>query len=108
MPDNCNALLRLDKTKDFCKVNCKWGSVPIGRPRAGTEKRQGKSKRIRIKNPHTICISIERAHFDYIKSQAIKRSQETGEIVQPNDLIREGLQRAFPCPKLFDMFGGVK
>lgn len=25
MPPNCNALLRIDRKKDFTKENCQWG-----------------------------------------------------------------------------------
>lgn len=109
MPADCNALVRLDPKIHFCKHNCKWGYVRQGRPRASDEKTSSKiTKKSRIKNPKTLCITIEQGHYDYIKKQALMRSQETGQIVQPNDLIREGLQRQFPCPKLYDLFGNAK
>lgn len=109
MPDNCNGLVRLDPNLDFIKINCKWAYVAQGRPRTGVEKtKKNPNRRRRIKNPKTLCINIEQEHYDYIKKMAQMRSQETGEIVQPNDLIREGLQKQFPCPQLFDLFGGRK
>ena len=107
MPTNCNALIRIDKSLDFCKLNCKWGYVNQGRPRSDAVK-SPRAKRGKLENPLTICISIEQLHYDFIKSQALKMSQEKGYIVQVNDLIREALSKQFPTPKLFDMFGSEK
>ena len=109
MPAECNALVRLDKDLDYCKVNCQWGFVRQGRPRSGVKKPEGKiTKRKRIKNPKTLCVTLEQKHYDYIVKQALLKSAETGEIVQPNELIREALVKAFPSPELYDLFGGKK
>jgi hypothetical protein len=107
MPANCNALIRLDKNIHYCKHNCKWGYVRQGRPRVTSEKSPSKiTKKKRIKNPKTLCMTIEKEHYEFIRKQAQLRSNEAGEIIQANDIIREALQKAFPCPELFDLFGG--
>lgn len=109
MPADCNALIRLDKKIHFCKHNCKWGYVRQGRPRVTSEKPAMKAtKKRRIKNPKTLCMTIEKEHYEYIRKQAQARSNESGQIVQPNDIIREALEKAFPCPELFDLFGSRK
>ena len=109
MPNDCNALTRLDKTLDFCKINCRWGFVTQGRPRGSEVKKPRKmNRKNRIKKPKTICITLEQAHYDYIHSQAMQMTHQAGKIIQANDLIREGLQKQFPCPELFDMFGVSK
>ena len=109
MPQNCNALVRIDKHVHFCKHNCKWGFVSQGRPRTGEQRPASKvTKKKRIKNPKTICFTIEEEHYEFIKKQALMLSSQNGSIVQPNDIIREALQKAFPCPQLFDLFGTRK
>lgn len=109
MPENSNALIRLDSKIHFCKHNCKWGFVRQGRPRVGDERPAGKvTKKKRIKNPKTLCITLEQRHYDYIQKQALLASTQSGGIVQPNDLIRDALIKAYPCPELYDLFGGHK
>lgn len=109
MPDDCNSIVRIDPKLDFCKFNCKWAKVAQGRPRTGEIKKPKKeSRRRRIKNPKTICLNIEQVHYDYIQKMAKMRYQQEGVYVETNDLIREALQKQFPCPELYDLFGKVK
>lgn len=107
MPFQCNALIRIDKSIDYCKINCKWGYMNQGRPRSESTINT-KLKRGKISNPKTLCITIEKDHYEFINSQALKMSQEKGKIISVNDLIRESLARQFPAPKIFDMFGCKK
>ncbi|PWU06771.1 MAG: hypothetical protein C5B43_01275 [Verrucomicrobia bacterium] len=74
---------------------------------AKPEKKQkiDKKKRTIFKNKKTICLSLEKDHLDFIKSQALQRSLQQGCLIEANQLIREALQNAFPAPKQFDMFG---
>lgn len=109
MPTDCNALIRLDPKIHYCKHNCKWGFVRQGRPRVGKEKPAGKvTKKKRLKDPHTLCMTIEKKHYEYIARMALLQSQESGKIIHPNDIIRDALVKAFPCPELYDLFGARK
>lgn len=109
MPPNCNALIRIDKKVHYCKHNCKWGFAAQGRPRVSEERPPKKvTTRKRIKNPKTICVNLEQKHYEYIQKMAIMQTTQTGAIVQANDLIREALVKAYPCPELYDLFGGHK
>jgi len=51
---------------------------------------------------------LEKDLVDFIKNQALQRSVNEGFYVEPNELIREALQKAFPTPKHYDMFGDLK
>lgn len=108
MPDRCNGLMRLDETKDFCKENCLWGRKAAGRHPVSKEARQKRSNWGKVKNPKSICLVLEKDHLDFIKSQALQKSVQAGHFIEPNDLIREALQKAYPAPKQFDMFGDRK
>ena len=109
MPADCNAIVRIDPKLDFCKINCKWAKVSQGRPRNSQIKPEKKeSRRRRIKNPKTICLNIEQSHYDYIKRMALSQYQQTGFYVEVNDLIRDALKKAYPCPELYDLFGKEK
>lgn len=109
MPTDCNALVRLDKKLEFCKINCKWGFVRQGRPRASEKpKSRSLTKKKRVKNPHTLCMTIEKKHYDYIRKMALIQSQQEGKILHANDLIRDALIRAFPVPEIYDLFGDKK
>lgn len=110
MPSACNGIIRLDKNLEFCKINCKWGYVKQGRPALNKEKNDIKklTKRNRIKDPKVVCITLEKDHVEFIKRQALLLTQQTGEFVETNDLIRLALQKAFPAPKICDMFGNIK
>ena len=111
MPADCNGFQLLDENADFCKVNFRWALKKVGRPakeKPAKEIRKGrdpKDLRKRFKEPQSICLVMEKDHLDFIKNQALQRSLQEGEYVEPNELIREALAKAFPTPKMFDMFG---
>jgi hypothetical protein len=109
IPENCNALTRIDEKLDFSKSNCKWSNESSGR-RKVKENKDSKEveKRSKLKNPKYIGLVIERDHLEFIQRQALHKSIQIGRIVQPNEMIREALQIAFPCPKQYDMFGLIK
>lgn len=105
MPLTCNGLVQIDKKIDFNKFNCEWKFTPKGRKQIPKEMSNFKRQVSKIKNPKSICLVIEKEHYNFIKDQAMKISLKKGEYVQPNQLIREALKKAFPAPQLFDMFG---
>ena len=97
MPATCNCLARLDDTKDFCKVNCKWSSKSPGQqPKNGIRS---------ISKNKYISLSLDNTLYEYIKRQALHKGVELGRVVEPNEMIRSALQVAFPEPKQYDMFG---
>ena len=108
MPQNCNGLSLIDDDKDFCKLNCAWARKSAGRPALPEKKKYQKKKRSMIQNPKSICLVLEKDHLDFIKNQALQLSVQEGHLIEPNELIRDALQRAFPTPKQFDMFGARK
>lgn len=109
IPIDCNSLLRLDPEIEFCKLNCKWGKREQGKPRNGAPRKKLESpSKKRIKNPKSLCVIIEQEQYDYIATQSLLASQQQGKIVTVNDLIREGLDRQYPRPQQFDMFGNKK
>jgi transcriptional regulator of met regulon len=61
-----------------------------------------------IKNPKTICLTLELEHLDLIKEQAMFRSIQEGRVIEANQLMREALIKAFPMPQQMDMLGEVK
>jgi hypothetical protein len=106
MPENCNGLELIDKTKEFCKINCRWVKKAVGRHLSPVDMPKKKDKRKKaLQDPKAICLILERAQIDYIKSQSLKRSKEEGVCIEVNELIREAIRKAFPCPALCDMFG---
>lgn len=105
MPEECNGLELLDKDIEFCKLNCRWAKKKAGRPPIDKKEPKPKTRRSTIKNPQTICLVMEKDHLDFIKGQALQKSVQEGKLIEANQLIREALQKAFPTPKQFDMFG---
>ena len=106
MPEDCNGLSLIDDDIEFCKLNCKWSRKAQGRLKLNREAPpRPKSKRNSIKQPQSICLVMEKDHLDFIKNQALHRSVKEGHLIEANELIREALQKAFPAPKQFDMFG---
>jgi len=107
IPDTCNGLARIDNLLEFSKWNCQWVKKKAGRQPSEKPKKKPKPKQNRstIKKPKSICLVLEKEHLDFIKSQALQRSMSEGVPVEANQLIREALQRAFPTPGQFDMFG---
>lgn len=103
MPQNADGLVLRDKGKGYQKLNCEWGKVARG-PAPGKAGERGKRKC--IEKPIKICFSLNEDHYAYIKKQALMKSSEQGEIVTPQEMIREALIKAFPCPGYYDMFGG--
>ena len=95
----------LDEDKEFNKWNCKWVHKAKGRKEKPKEAKVQKRSRSKIKNPQSICLVLEKDHLDFIKNQALQRSVQEGIYIEPNEMIREALQKAFPAPKQFDMFG---
>jgi hypothetical protein len=109
MPDNCNGLELIDDTKEFCKFNCRWSQKRSGRyAKPDTIRKKPLGPNAKIKNPKSICLVLEKDHLDFIKKQALQRSVNEGVSIEANQMIREALQRAFPAPKQFDMFGNAK
>lgn len=113
IPEGCNGLVLLDETKEFSKWNCKWVRKKIGRFSKNPEKSNLFNKKSntsygKIKQPKSICLSMEQDHLDFIKEQALQQSLKEGVYIEPNELIRQALQKAFPSPTLFDMFGERK
>lgn len=113
IPELCNGLKRKDESKDFCKINCEWGKSSKGRKQVLKSLNIKKDKtttvsKDKIKNPVSICLVLEKDVMDFIRSQAIYKSQQEGALIEPNSLIREAVYKAFPCPKQFDMFGAKR
>lgn len=107
MPDTCNALMRIDDKLDFNKSNCRWSSESSGRKKLKKDMIEV-VKRSKIQNPKYIGLVMEGDHLAFIQRQALQKSVVEGRIIQPNELIREALQIAFPAPKQYDMFGSKK
>lgn len=108
MPKNCNGLSLIDETKDFCKINCMWIFRKNGRKKLEKGQVNVQKKRRGMKNPISICLVLERDLLDFIKKQALHRSVNEGVLMEPNQLIREAIIKAFPTPKQFNMFGEKK
>ena len=108
MPEDCNGISQIDEDLEFCKMNCKWSRKAQGRPKIDRKAPRPKSKRNTIKHPQSICLVMEKDHLDFIKNQELQRSVQEGHLIEANELIREALQKAFPAPKQFDMFGARK
>ncbi len=106
MPDDCNGMVLADKAKGYNKFNASWGKVKPGM--AKSKKGTVKPKRAVVKDSFSFCLTMNGDHYAYIKRQAIMRSNQTGEIVSVNDLIREALVKAYPYAGQYDMFGGKK
>lgn len=110
MPEDCNGVKLADGYKEFSKLTCTWSKKSCGRPPSKKPQKTVKkdSKKLGFKSPKSICLVLEKEHLDFIKSQALQRSISNGVPVETNQLIREALQRAFPVPSQFDMFGKKK
>lgn len=107
MPKTCNGLELVDNTKDFCKLNCKWTKKAAGRPIRSHSVRKPNTSHKKIKHPKTVCIVLEKEHFDFIKRQAMQKSLNEGRLINPNEMMRDALKRSFPCSTQCDMFGGA-
>lgn len=94
----------LDRSKGYQKHNCKWGKVTRG-PIPGSQ-RTGKPES--LVKPVRLCFSINKDHFEFIKKQALAKSTDQGSIITVQQVIREALVKAFPCPSTHDMFGDIK
>ena len=71
------------------------------------EKRKGVT-RSKFQKSKTICLVMENDLFEFIEKQAMQRSLTEKCYIEPNELIREALKKAFPTPKQYDMFGKSK
>ena len=100
-PEDCNAILRIDDSKDFFKLNCRWGFVGEGRPKTRVVK---KNKRKLMKNPYLITVRIEKDYVDFLKNQAIHKSLENKKVYTLSDIIKDALNKFCPAPKQIDMF----
>lgn len=105
MPEGCNGLMLTEGSTQFCKMTCKWSKKNSGRKKIDRNSEKHKKSRSNIKQPQSICLVMEKDHLEFIKSQALQKSIQEGKLIEPNQLIRDALQRAFPTPKQFDMFG---
>lgn len=106
----CNGIALIDETKPFCKLNCKWVFKRKGRKKLDStkrleEKKNSNKKNGKLVNPISICLSMEKDQLDYIKKQALTESIQKGQYVEANELIRQAIQKVFPMPTNFDMFG---
>ncbi len=109
MPENCTGVSLRDESKDFCKFNTIWATKKVGRKKlAKSATKKLPKQKSNIKNPKSICLVLEKDHHEFIQNQAMHKSVQEGFLIETNDIIREALQRAFPAPTQFDMFGGVK
>ena len=104
MPEDCNTIVRVDEKLDYFGANCRWAYVGVGRPRSN-KKKASKSNSGRFKDPYVLGITVEKDLIEYIKRVAIQKSAEKGKLVEPNDLIREALTKAFPILCQTDIFG---
>lgn len=101
MPETCNGIARLDNTKEFCKLNCKWSLKSSGRkksvPKSVRLKRdKGESKQI--------CLTLDKYHFELLNRQAHHKSLQFGYPISANELIRQMLDATFPKTTQYDMF----
>lgn len=106
LPQGCDSMCMIDEKKGFGKNNAKYckakrGMKPTREPRVTNKRRL-------IHNPVSFCLTINADHLQYIKRQAILRSQQIGELVNSNFLIREALEEAYPYSAQYDMFGSKK
>ena len=106
MPDQCNALVRVNLDADYSKINCKWSNESSGRKKI--KETAEVIKKNKLKNPKYIGLVLEKDHLEFIQRQARQKSVQEDRLIQPNELIRQALQIAFPSPKQFDMFGERK
>ena len=107
MPEEADGIILADKSKGINKFNVTWGKVKRGTP-PSLNKKTGRTKKVVIKDAMSFCLTLNVDHYAYIKRQAILRSQQIGDQVTTNDLIREALIKAYPYSSQFDMFGGRK
>lgn len=103
MPLGCDGLLLNDERAGYCKLNCKWGKIKPG-PAIG-KKAARKGKRKTVEKPITVCLTLNCDHYEYIKRQALIRTNQENEFFTANELMREALIKAFPLPSHYDMFG---
>lgn len=108
IPENCNGLQLLESEREYNKFTSSWVFKKGGRKPQDKKNSKVKRKASGVKNPKSICLILEKDHLDFIRKQAIARSSEEGVLIEPNQMIREALQKAFPCPKQYDMFGEPK
>ena len=107
MPLECDGLILADPKKGFNKFNVSWGKVKRGMKPQSIQKNI-RNKKVIVKNSMSFCLTLNQDHYAFIKRQAIMRSQQTGEVVTANDLIRETLTKTYPYSGQYDMFGGQK
>lgn len=108
MPEECNGLELIEGQTEFNKLTCRWVKRAVGRQRKEKKEKEIKPKKGGFKNPKSICLVLEKDLIDFIKSQALQKSMQEGVYIEPNELIRQALQKAFPTPKQCDMFGTKK
>lgn len=96
MPETCNGLELIDRTKEFCKSNCRWHYSKGGRKPKEKKSVKVKRKASGIKNPKSICLVLESDHLDFIRNLAMQKSEQEGIHVETNQMIREALQKSFP------------
>ena len=108
MPKGFNGLERVDENAPFKPGNCLWVKKNQGRPALNKKPRKPIKPRGGFKNPKAVCVILEKDLLDFIKKQALQQSMNQGVYIEPNQLIREALIKAFPTPKQYDMFGGQK
>lgn len=105
MPPNCNGLELRKGCTCFQKDTCSWVYKNKGRRKVPKELVLKKRTRLStLKEPHPICLTIERKLAETIKRLAMHKSIEKGIFVEPNELIRDALMNAFPDISQYDIF----
>lgn len=109
MPETCDGLELINLDADFGPHNCKWikylKNSRFSREMPGNLKRMSERG---IKNATHFSLTLQKEHLDYIRLMARMQTKERLARVSPSQLIREVLEKAFPCPKTGDMFGEKK
>lgn len=105
MPDDCNSILLVDRSIEYCKFNCKWGVKERGRPRVNKEFKKRPRKTTKIKNPKTLCITLPQDHVKYLRYLALNESKAKDQILGINDMIRLAINKVYPLPSTIDIFG---
>lgn len=107
MPKNCNSIILLDNSKEFCKENCKWGLYKRS-GRKTIEKtdtkvgNRGKKVRKTKKGTVAICLTLDIPQYDYLKKQSVRLSVEKGYLINACDMIREAIATLYPLNTKYD------
>ena len=102
IPSGCKGIRLIDHSiKVFGPGNCAWTKGGRGRPRKTLP---FPSSRKNFKQPVKIYLTVEKPYLEAIKSCADRMSNEIGHVVEPNDVVRDVIRRAFPINEQMEMF----